>query len=75
VQCPYFQLEILSTPQERDTRGESFHALTVIDGEARIVTRDGEAVLRKFDTVLIPAVGGSYHLDGRFQILCSSLPG
>ena len=75
AQCPYFQLETLVTPQERDTRGESFHALTVIVGEARIVTHDGEAVLRKFDTVLIPAVGGKYHLDGNFQILCSSLSG
>lgn len=75
AQCPYFQLEILSTPQERDTHGESFHALTVIDGKAHIVTQDGEASLRKFDTVLVPAVCRKYHLDGSFQILCSSLSG
>jgi mannose-6-phosphate isomerase len=75
AQCPYFQLEMLATPQERDTHGESFHALTVIDGEARIVTRDGEALLHKFDTVLVSAVGGSYRLEGKFQILCSSLSG
>jgi mannose-6-phosphate isomerase len=71
AQCRYFHLELLSAPQERDTHGESFHALTVIDGEARIFTRDGETALRKFDSVLIPAAGGSYRLEGEFKILCS----
>lgn len=74
VMCPYFHLEMLSAPQERDTKGESFHALTVISGQARIVTRDGDALLQRFDTVLAPAVCGKYHLQGDFQILCSSLP-
>ena len=74
VQCSYFHLEMLSTPQERDTLGKSFHALTVIDGEARVTTRENEVVLlRKFDTVLVSAVCGSYRLDGNFQILCSSV--
>ena len=72
VQCPYFHLEMLSAPQKRDTHGESFHALTVISGEARIFTREGETLLHKFDTVLVPAACGSYRLDGDFQILCSS---
>jgi len=74
VQCPYFHLEMLSSPQERSTNAESFHALTVIDGDARISTRGNDVVLlHKFDTVLVSAVCGSYHLDGNFQILCSSV--
>ena len=76
VQCPYFYLEILSAPRERDTHGESFHALTVISGEASVSTQENEEVLlRKFDTVLVPAVCGNYRLDGDFQILCSSVAG
>jgi mannose-6-phosphate isomerase len=73
VQCPYFNLEILSATQERDTLGMSFHALTVISGEAHISTRDSELFLHKFDTILVSAISGSYHLDGNFQILCSSV--
>ena len=73
VRCPYFNLEILSVPHERDTFGKSFHALTVTSGEARISTRDSEMLLHKFDTILVSAVCGSYSLDGNFQILCSSI--
>jgi mannose-6-phosphate isomerase len=74
TQCPYFHLEMLSAPQERDTLGESFHALTVIEGEACVSTREDEVVvLRKFDTVLVSAACRNYHLDGNFQILCSSV--
>jgi mannose-6-phosphate isomerase len=74
VLCPYFHLELLSASQERDTHGESFHALTVIAGEARISAQRNDALLHKFDTILVPATCGSYHLDGSFQILCSSIP-
>ena len=76
VQCPYFHLEMLSMPQERDTLGKSFHALTVIAGEARVSTRENEVVvLQKFDTLLVSAVCRRYRLDGNFQILCSSVDG
>jgi mannose-6-phosphate isomerase len=74
VQSPYFDLEMLSAPHERNTNGESFHALTVISGMAQIATKEDELSLNKFDTVLVPAVCGKYRLEGNFQILCSSLP-
>jgi mannose-6-phosphate isomerase len=73
TKCPYFHLEMLSMPQERDTYEKSFHALTVISGEARVSTRENELVLRKFDTMLVSAVCKGYRLDGNFQILCSSV--
>jgi mannose-6-phosphate isomerase len=73
AQSPYFHLEMLSGPQERNTNEESFHALTVIDGQARVFTPKSEMMLRKFDTILVSAVCGSYRLDGNFQILCSSV--
>lgn len=73
VYCPYFLLEKLSNSQERDTRGESFHALTVIDGGGYISTLDQKIPLHKFETILVPAVCGTYRLDGDFQILCASI--
>jgi mannose-6-phosphate isomerase len=75
VECSYFRMEMLSAPQERDTYGESFHALTLISGEAHISAPGDETSLHKFDTILVPAACGSYHLDGNFQILCSSVSG
>lgn len=73
VECPYFHMEMLSASQERDTHEESFHALTVISGEASIFAGKNEISLHKFDTILVPASCGSYRLDGNFQILCSSV--
>jgi mannose-6-phosphate isomerase class I len=66
TKCPYFHLEMLSMPQERNLLGESFHTLTVISGEARVSTQQNEVVLRKFETVLVSAVCRSYHLDSNF---------
>jgi mannose-6-phosphate isomerase len=74
VQCPYFHLELLSAPQERDTYGESFHSLTVIAGQTSITTLESKTTLHKFDTILVSAICGRYRLDGNFQILCSSVP-
>jgi mannose-6-phosphate isomerase len=74
AQCPYFHLEMLSAPQERNTQGESFYILTVISGEAHISASKDEVLLRKFDTVLISAICENYRLDGNFQVLCSSIP-
>ncbi len=73
VQSPYFHLEQLSGPQERHTRGESFHALTAIAGEAHLATDSGELILRQFNSVLIPAACGAYRLEGEFKLLCSSI--
>lgn len=71
VRCSYFQLELLSNSQERDTRGKSFHALTVAEGEGHISTSDHKIPLNKFETILVPASCGSYLLEGDFKILCS----
>lgn len=63
VSCEYFTLEKL-TPKKGDiiTRlnGESFHALTVIKGQAR-VEGDGWAFdLKQYDSLVIPACCGEY---------------
>lgn len=72
VRCGYFHLERLAGPQARDTRGESFHALTVIEGEAQLSSAHGGQTLRQFDSVILPANLGCYELRGNFRTLCSS---
>jgi mannose-6-phosphate isomerase len=65
VQCPYFTLDLLavqSQPLRLDTRGESFHALTVIEGQGAIECADEHVTLSRFETVLVAAKAGAYHL-------------
>jgi mannose-6-phosphate isomerase len=73
ITCAYFHLERLTAPEARDTRGESFHALTVIGGQAQLQTEHGAQTLKQFDSVIIPAGLGKYELQGDFQVLCSSV--
>lgn len=65
-ESPYFRLEMLSAetqPVALDTRGESFHAITVLEGAAHIVTPGGEVTLKRFETAVIPAVCGAYRVE------------
>lgn len=65
VQCPYFTLELLTAqpqPLLLDTRGASFHALTVIDGQGTITCGEERITLNRFETVLVAARAGAYHL-------------
>jgi mannose-6-phosphate isomerase len=77
-QSEFFTLEMLNAktqPLTLNTSGRSFHALTVIEGSARI-SSGGEAImLNKFDSLIVPAATGEYVLEpfGGFQILKSSL--
>ncbi len=65
TECEYFRLETVSVEKKTlglDTRGESFHGLTVIEGQIQ-VSAEGEAfVLNKFETLLIPACCGAYQI-------------
>ncbi len=77
VQCPYFRLEILTAQSQRlllDTRGASFHALTVIDGQGVIECGEERSVLKRFETVLVAASAGAYQLQplGSVRALKSS---
>ncbi len=75
----YFTLQYLNShqyPLEMDTHGQTFHALTVIDGLAHFSSGKESVSLGKFKTILVPAATGAYHLEPEtegFKILCSSL--
>jgi mannose-6-phosphate isomerase len=65
-QCQYFILEMIHARQNSvglNTLGESFHALTVIEGQARIVVDGQETLLQRFETALVPAACGAYQLQ------------
>ena len=66
TQCQYFQLDEIRVEKKTvrlETKGESFHGLTVIEGQVQ-VSAEGEAfVLNKFETLLIPACCGAYEVQ------------
>jgi mannose-6-phosphate isomerase len=66
VKCEYFTLDLLTATShviELDTRGETFHAVTLIEGKARLRAGDESVELEKFQTVLVPASLGKYQFQ------------
>ncbi len=65
--CPFFTLELLAGggPIGLDTAGQTFHALTVIEGTAEVVTGGSGAslVLKQYESAVVPAACGSYQLN------------
>ncbi len=65
-ESPYFRLEMLAAetqPIALDTKGESFHAITVLGGSAHLVTPGGEVTLNRFETTVVPAACGAYRVE------------
>jgi len=78
VQCDYFTLEMLSVQTksiELDTKGETFHAITVIEGKAVLKAGDEQVELEKFQTAVVPAGVGAYEFSplGKCRALKSSV--
>ena len=65
VECDYFKLELLAAKEQAiacHTRGETFHALTAIQGQAQITAGAENLLLKRFETLLIPAACGEYRI-------------
>lgn len=63
--CEYFNLDAIRLEEKTvslDTKGESFHGLTVIEGQVQVSAQGEAFVLNKFDTLLIPACCGTYQV-------------
>jgi mannose-6-phosphate isomerase len=78
VACPYFTLQLLAGQLNSialDTGGESFHALTLIEGQAQVEGADWGLELDRFGTVVIPAACGPYRVrpHGLFRALKASV--
>jgi mannose-6-phosphate isomerase len=79
VRCRYFDLSLLVAQQEPiqlDTQGKSFHALTVIEGKAKVCCKDEQVFLGRFETVVISADSGAYSLSPltSCHVLCARVP-
>jgi mannose-6-phosphate isomerase len=78
VSCRYFTLKMLSARSASiymDTKGETFHALTVIEGSAQVQAEAETVTLGQFQSALIPAATGAYqiHPDQNFRMLMASV--
>jgi mannose-6-phosphate isomerase len=78
VACPFFTLAHLSIEKEivrLDPAHQTFHAITVIEGEAELKGDGWGFSLKKFETVLVPASAGIYQIEPvqHTQILKSSV--
>jgi len=65
TECEYFKLESISVEEKTislETGGESFHGLTVIEGQVQVSAEGESFTLNKFETLLIPAVCGAYQI-------------
>jgi mannose-6-phosphate isomerase len=78
ISCPYFTLELVrgeSRAVDLDPRGESFHALTAIDGACRVAGDGWSEELQRFSTVVVPANAGAYRIEplGAYRLLKASV--
>jgi mannose-6-phosphate isomerase len=67
IQCGYFTLEMLAVDEsglDLATDGGSFHALTVIDGSARLEGAGWTLELGRFQSAVVPADAGAYRVVG-----------
>jgi mannose-6-phosphate isomerase len=79
-QSPYFRLERLTAqtcPITLAPAGETFHALTVIEGNARLRSGQQEVNLEQYQTALVPACVPHYTIEplGGYRMLKASLEG
>lgn len=65
ARCPYFALDLLDTwraPLLLDPGGQTFHALTVIEGSAELRGSGWGLPLTRYQTALVPAGAGAYQV-------------
>ena len=82
IDTQYFDVDLIGVgpdtkPVAADTRGRSFHILTVIDGEAEIVLGAEQAVLKRFESALVAGSAGEYQtrgIDGAARLLRAAVP-
>ncbi len=71
---PFFRLEVVTGAQavgRGDPQGASFHALTVVEGQAEVHCGDEQVTLSRFDSVIVAAGAGAYEIRplGAYRLL------
>ncbi len=65
IACPYFTLSLLTTehaPLSLDPAGQTFHTLTVIEGQVELLGQGWQQTFDRFETAVIPAGSGAYQV-------------
>ncbi len=76
--CRFFTLELLTVRtffQER-CNGRSFHILSVLEGEGKLLFPGGEEDIQRGESILLPAATGAYQLEASapLRVLKSYVP-
>jgi len=71
---PFFALEVVTGAQAvsaGDTHGASFHALTLVQGQAEVHSGGEQVTLNRFDSVIVAAGAGAYEIRplGAYRLL------
>src|SRR5450830_232957 len=81
IDCALFDVDLVrvspSMPWASDTRGQSFHVITVTAGSAELTSGDERVRLGKFETALIAGSAGAYQVsavDERVGLLRATVP-
>ena len=74
--CEHFSLEEYNIEEklEETSDEERFFVLTCVEGEGKILYKDGIETIKRGDSILIPANLGSYTISGKLKILKSYVP-
>ena len=82
VASEYFEVHLVripaGAPRVDDTRGLTFHALTVIDGAVELTCGDETAQFERLETGIVAGAAGQYRIraiDGPATLLRASVPG
>ncbi|MDO9546604.1 MAG: hypothetical protein Q7J07_07625 [Pelolinea sp.] len=66
ITCEYFELRVTENndrPVQTHSDGNSFHCLTMIEGDGMIEGKGWQRKLERFETLLIPASCGSFRIQ------------
>ncbi|ERI95661.1 mannose-6-phosphate isomerase, class I [Clostridiales bacterium oral taxon 876 str. F0540] len=74
--CEHFSLELYDVEYSFKERSdvERFYIFTAVDGEGEIFYLNGSEIIKKGDSLLIPASLGEYEIKGNIKLLKSYVP-
>lgn len=75
AECDYFKVKVIQLKENirLAANGESFHAILVTEGNVVVKSKEITLDAHKGDSLFIPAFTGDYQIEGRGEILLSTL--
>lgn len=74
--CEHFSLELYDIYKslQESSDIERFYTFTCVEGEGKIIYSEGIEIIKKGDSILVPAQMGCYVLEGTMKLLKSYVP-